>query len=475
MRLRRPPAALALLAAGGVVAALILVNKPPSKPSPAGDAPSSSTATVERRDLVATDTEAGTLSYAVPQTVYNRLNGTITWLPRVGETIRPGDVLFRVDGRPVILMDGTTPAFRVLAPGVSPGEDVLQLNRELVALGFDSIAIALDDEWQAATTAGVERLQRSLGETQTGTLAFGQIVFLPGTQLVATVDATLGGDGARSGSGGPSTGTASDLGGGTREYASLKQTAGTPATPAAPGAGTAPATGSPHAAQRRVRSLEVQLAGLAREVDRLRSQRAGGTAGPGKTAGGGSPNATNGSREPEGAVSGSGASSPTPILATTSTRIVVKVALDASKHSEARVGESVTVALPDGQSARGTVTAVSAVAQSSNNNQPAEAGSGGSGAASSTIPVTITLHGHHPAAALDQAHVSVDFVQAVARTVLSVPVTALVAIGGAHYAVQEAAPPRRVIPVRTGLFAAGDVQVSGAGIHPGLEVSDSEG
>ncbi len=68
-----------------------------------------------------------------------------------------------------------------------------------------------------------------------------------------------------------------------------------------------------------------------------------------------------------------------------------------------------------------------------------------------------------------------NFAEAVARNVLSVPVTALLATGGADYAVQEAAPPHRLIPVTTGLFAAGDVQISGAGIRPGLRVSDSQG
>ncbi len=40
--------------------------------------------TIQRRNLVETDTEAGTLSYANQQTVYNRVSGTITWLPAVG-------------------------------------------------------------------------------------------------------------------------------------------------------------------------------------------------------------------------------------------------------------------------------------------------------------------------------------------------------------------------------------------------------
>ena len=58
---------------------------------------------------------------------------------------------------------------------------------------------------------------------------------------------------------------------------------------------------------------------------------------------------------------------------------------------------------------------------------------------------------------------------------LSVPVTALLATSGTSYAVQEAAAPHKLIPVTTGLFAAGYVQISGSGIQPGLQVTDSQG
>ena len=84
----------------------------------------------------------------------------------------------------------------------------------------------------------------------------------------------------------------------------------------------------------------------------------------------------------------------------------------------------------------------------------------------------LALVEHH---GLDQAAVSVNFAEQRANHVLSVPVTALLATGGGNYAVQEAGAPRRLIPVTTGLFAAGYVQISGAGIYPGLQVTDSQG
>ena len=83
-------AGLALLIAIAVVLVLVLGARSPS-PATAADARSAAgSATVERRNLVQTDTESGTLSYAGPQTVYDRLSGTITSLPNVGQVIRPG-------------------------------------------------------------------------------------------------------------------------------------------------------------------------------------------------------------------------------------------------------------------------------------------------------------------------------------------------------------------------------------------------
>jgi hypothetical protein len=497
---RRLAALLALLVVGAAAVGLGLSGESPSKPGGAGGSIASGTASVERRDLVETDTEAGTLSYADPQTVYDRLSGTITWLPSVGQLIKPGETLFEVDGRPVVLMDGTTPAYRELAPGMSAGRDVLQLNRSLVDLGYDPDGIALDEEWQAATTAGVEELQASLGEQATGKLAFGQVVFLPGDQLVSDVEATLGGDGASTGSGNPSATDASDPALPQRtEYASLETAPPSPREqpPTNPPASQNPT--KPHVPPKRTdtQTLEALIALLRVEIGQLKSHR-------GNTPGANNPNTpsapssanpnpagpSNHDSRPAGSSAGGspptgsvGGASPLPVLQTTSTHLVVTVELGANKQSEAKAGEPVGVELPDGESVNGTITAVSAVAKSSNGNA-ANNGTGqdngnnpnnGPNGSGSTIPVTIALSSLHTGAGLDQAAVSVNFAQARANGVLSVPVTALLATGGASYAVQEAAVPHRLIPVTVGLFAAGFVQISGPGIHPGLLVSDSQG
>jgi hypothetical protein len=173
------------------------------------------------------------------------------------------------------------------------------------------------------------------------------------------------------------------------------------------------------------------------------------------------------------------------MLDTTSTQLIVTVDLDATKQSEAVVGEPVTIELPDGSTSNGKIIEVSPVAQSSSSGSGSSGsggsgsgsgGSGNSGQPSATIPVTIALTGHHEKiSGLDQAAVSVNFEQQKAKNVLSVPVTALVATAGGGYSVQTAAAPQHLIPVTPGLFAAGYVQISGSGIYPGLQVTDSQG
>jgi uncharacterized membrane protein YgcG len=108
--------------------------------------------------------------------------GTYTSLPAAGAVVRQGQVLYAVSGTPVVLLYGTTPAYRDLAEG-DIGADVTELNTDLVALGYVSAgdlgARSGWDYYSAETAYGVELLQEHLGVTQTGSLDLGAAVFLP--------------------------------------------------------------------------------------------------------------------------------------------------------------------------------------------------------------------------------------------------------------------------------------------------------
>jgi peptidoglycan hydrolase-like protein with peptidoglycan-binding domain len=159
----------------------------------ASTAPATATATITRTDVVATEQDAGTLGFDQPRTVNAGLQGTITGLPEPGTVVRRGQALYAVNLQPVTLFYGPVPASRTLSEGVSDGPDVKELEQNLAALGDDpDHAMTIDDHFSAATASAVDRWQEALGRTQTGTVAPGDAVFLPGAVRIATHHAELG-------------------------------------------------------------------------------------------------------------------------------------------------------------------------------------------------------------------------------------------------------------------------------------------
>jgi hypothetical protein len=161
-----------------------------------------------------------------------------------------------------------------------------------------------------------------------------------------------------------------------------------------------------------------------------------------------------------------------PVLDGTSTRHVVTISLDAAQQTEVKAGDKVTVTLPDGMTAPGTVSWVGQVATTSSGGSGGSGGNGGDSTA--TIPVTVTLT--HPAVAgsLDQAPVTVNITTGSAKNALAVPVGALLAQASGGYAVEVAGPgdTRHLVPVQVGpVFDDSDglVQVTGA-LTPGQRV-----
>jgi hypothetical protein len=158
-----------------------------------GNGSATSLATVQRRTLSQSTQFNGTLGYAGSYTVLGPARGTVTWLPEPGRVIRQGQVLYRVDQAPVVLLYGSVPAYRALVEGAT-GADVAQLNHDLVTLG-DVGRSAVDSAWNEfgwATRVGVVRLQRKLRVEQTGRLSLGEVVFLPTDARVTTLRAGLG-------------------------------------------------------------------------------------------------------------------------------------------------------------------------------------------------------------------------------------------------------------------------------------------
>lgn len=187
------------LAAAGVLPTLALQSGGASATA-TGSAGATATARVVRTTLASQEQVNGTLERAGSYTLVSQQStGTLTELPTPGTVIARGQVLYRLDGQPVRLLYGTQAAWRDLALGVTAGEDVLQLKRNLKALGFTAggaLTVNADFDW--ATAVAIEEWQRAQGVAQTGTLPLGTIAFLPGAVRV-TAQLALQGAPAQSG------------------------------------------------------------------------------------------------------------------------------------------------------------------------------------------------------------------------------------------------------------------------------------
>ena len=399
-RRRVAPVALAAaaVAAGGAGAAALLGGDEQSDRP--GVRAAGRTAPVTRQTLVARETVEGTLGYAGTRTVLNRLataaggsggetpgavadassndagagdpstsagdgaadpsssddgaadpsssagSGTVTALPRPGSVVRRGGALYRLDGEPVVLMYGATPAYRDLELGVEDGRDVRQLERNLAALGFDPGTI--DTEFTSTTAAAVSNWQDEDGLPETGKVELGRVVFLPGARRIGEHKTSVG---------------------------------------------------------------SVVSAG-------------------------------------------------SEVLDTSSTRRVVTIELDAALQSLARKGDRVQVTLPDQSTVRGRIADVGRVAREKESADAADPGAASGAEQELVIDVTVRLTSKRRLGRLDEAPVSVGLAQESRKNVLAVPVEALVARRGGGYGVELAAG-RRIVPVETGLFADGYVEVSG--------------
>jgi hypothetical protein len=158
------------------------------------------------------------------------------------------------------------------------------------------------------------------------------------------------------------------------------------------------------------------------------------------------------------------------LMTLSSTTKVITVNLPVNAENLATMGESVQIQLPDGSTTTGRVTAIGTVATNPNNN--GSGAPGGSGSGDATIPVTVSLDNQQAVGSLTGAPVTVNFTSAEHPNVLAVPVGALLALAEGGYAIDVIDPNghTHLIAVTLGMFANGQVEVSGPGVREGLKV-----
>lgn len=121
---------------------------------------------VEERVLSSNVVTRGTARFGLPQPVSISPSalkpnaGLITTLPLRNTQFGEGDLLLSASGRPVFVLQGDTPAYRDLVPGIS-GDDVRQLEEGIARLGFAPGPV--DGTFDQRTSAAVARWYRSTG------------------------------------------------------------------------------------------------------------------------------------------------------------------------------------------------------------------------------------------------------------------------------------------------------------------------
>ncbi|MGJ6968405.1 efflux RND transporter periplasmic adaptor subunit [Streptosporangium sp. G11] len=305
------------------------------------------TTPVKRQTLTDTRDADGELGYGPAATAVSRQPGTVTWLPDSGARVTRGKPLYKVDNEPVVLMYGSTPAYRDMRIGTE-GPDVRRLERNLRELGYTGFTV--DDEYTGTTASAVMRWQDDRGLEETGVVELGRVVFAGGKVRVDTLEAEAG-------------------------------------QPIAPG------------------------------------QK---------------------------------------VLTYTGTTKVVTVQLRAEDRRMAKKGAKVSVTMPDGRSVAGRVTEVATII---------EPGEGPDADPETRLEALVSLGRQKAATGLDQAAVDVTFTASRREDVLTVPVSALVALreGGFGVEVVEGTGSR-YLTVRTGLFSGGRVEISGDGLAEGMTV-----
>jgi peptidoglycan hydrolase-like protein with peptidoglycan-binding domain len=167
----------------------------------AAQEPPTNTAKVEKGKLSAMVSVYGTLTHRArsdgsPYSVINQARGTYTKLPDNGDKVGCGDVFYRVDDYPVLLLCGTVPAYRDLHGG-DVGNDVRELNQNLHKLGYDAAAGVVinpdDNNFTGQTQKALQVLQHDKGVPVTGKLGIDGAVFLPESVRIAKVTGELGG------------------------------------------------------------------------------------------------------------------------------------------------------------------------------------------------------------------------------------------------------------------------------------------
>ncbi|EGX59967.1 peptidoglycan-binding domain 1 protein [Streptomyces zinciresistens K42] len=375
----------------------------------------------------------GTLGYDSVRTVRGAGEGVVTWLPKQGATVARGEQLYRVDERPTVVFYGSTPMYRRLDTPGSVGRDVRVVADNLKAAGYDI---------GPQPAVGTAVRQRPPVDQQ-----------MPADAGPSTATGTDQ-ETAEPGSGPPPSAQGDDAGQGTGAGRPPEGPTGvgqspTPARQVRVKEGDGVLTeGLMSAIKRWQKSVGIEPTGVLESSDVVVTRSA--------------------VRVSEVSAQ-TGDAAANDLLSVSATTKSVRIPVETLDLGTIKAGQKVTVTLPDGTGTAGEVATIGTTIKADQE--------GGNGAGVAKINVTVSVDDAEAVEGIDAAPVQVRFEGEAKKGVLAVPVGALLALREGGYAVRlaegrslEGRSGGRLVPVDTGMFARGLVEISGEGVAEGMKV-----
>ena len=110
------------------------------------------TVSIKKGDFEKKEEYNGTLRQTDSKVLNSPMSGVVTYVPKEGTVINFGEVLFAIDNKPVILLEGATPFYRTLDLNSNPGPDILQLEEALIYLGYAAEDFVPDETFNETTS-----------------------------------------------------------------------------------------------------------------------------------------------------------------------------------------------------------------------------------------------------------------------------------------------------------------------------------
>ncbi len=150
------------------------------------------TVKVQRGDLEKKEEYNGTIRQVDFSSIRSSLTGVVTYLPEEGSVINFGQVLYSVDGKPVVLLEGSIPFYRTLDLTSKDGPDIKQLEQSLIDMGYAQDSFVADETFDEETSGMLNSLYIDYGiETKAEITATEQIAINSKNAEVETIEEAI--------------------------------------------------------------------------------------------------------------------------------------------------------------------------------------------------------------------------------------------------------------------------------------------